>query len=132
MDQRLTIKATPGFEYLDGEHLTLNGEIATSAVMTKRAGTKCGICGGTNVRSYVSLLVARPDLDRALAAGDADGRVYPLCENCESMGQDVFLPAMERRLRADLLIEGALPSGQLWPRGGAGGGAGPPRRRPRR
>jgi hypothetical protein len=102
----LKIHATPGFEHLAGQTLTLNGKIATPEVLKQAAGESCGICGSTDVRSYVSLLVMRRDLLRALDTGDADGKIYPICITCESLGQDVFLLAMERRLRADMVIEG--------------------------
>jgi len=104
----LKFHATPGFEHLDGKMPTFNGQVATPSVLKKTAGERCGICAGANVRSYVSLIVAKgthAETLQALDAGDADGRVYPLCVTCEALGQEVFLPAMQRRLRADLGIE---------------------------
>jgi hypothetical protein len=104
----LTFHATPGFEHLDGKVPTVNGQIATPALLRKTAGERCGICGGTNVRSYVSLIVGKgthAEMLQVLDAGDADGRVYPLCVTCEALGQEIFLPAMQRRLRADLGVE---------------------------
>jgi hypothetical protein len=104
----LTFRATPGFEHLDGRVPTFNGQVATPALLKKAVGERCGICGGMNVRSYVSLIVANgthAETLQALDAGDADGRMYPLCVTCEALGQEVFLPAMQRRLRADLGIE---------------------------
>jgi hypothetical protein len=103
----LKFHATPGFEHLDGKMPMFNGQVATPSVLKKAAGERCGICAGTNVRSYVSLIVAKgkhAETLQALDAGDADGRVYPLCVTCEALGQAVFLPAMQRRLRADLGI----------------------------
>jgi hypothetical protein len=105
----LKFHATAGFEHLDGKVPTFNGQIATPSLLKKPVGRgPCGICGGTNVRSYVSLIVAKgthAETLQALDVGDADGCVYPLCVTCEALGQEVFLPAMQRRLRADPGIE---------------------------
>ena len=105
----LKFHATRGFEHLAGNVPTFNGQIATPSLLKKAAGEGCGIRGGTNMRSYVSLIVAKgthAETLEELDAGDADGRVYPLCVTCEGLGQEVFLPAMQRRLQADLAIEG--------------------------